>query len=115
MVIPFSRGYTITERSADWSSGRPSVGTGTSRTIQATVTPVDPRQADLLARGGVVGARFRVRTTEDLGDLGDSSPETVTTITVDGREYRLVSFGRWTPVEFGSLAHRSYVAVEVRE
>lgn len=113
MSIPFASTYTVRTYTQSTALGKVSQSLTASTTVQATVTPADDRTLKALPEGLRASAMFRVRTQTDLGDLGDRGDTTDRRIVVGGREYQLRNFGNWTPVNFGSLAHRKYVALEV--
>ena len=111
MSLPFTSAYTVTTRAAGYGvDGLPSEGGATSQTVQAIVTPISDREAQQLPEGVRIRARFKLRTKSDLGDVGEGASVRVV---VDGEEHELVSFGRWTPPPFGSLAHRKYAALRL--
>lgn len=115
MSIPFSSAYTVRTYTVGYGSdGRPTETGPTAQTVQAVVTPLDERALERLPEGMRAGARYRVRTETDLGDLGDRAETSSRRILVDDREYQLEQWGRWDQVSFGALKHHKYVAREIR-
>ena len=115
MSIPFSSDYTVRTYTVGYDSDGRVTETGpTTQTIQSIVTPLDERALERLPEGMRVGARYRVRTETDLGDLGDRAETSSLRILVDGREYQLDQWGRWDQASFGNLNHHKYLAREIR-
>lgn len=114
MSLPFSSAYTVRTYTVGYGSdGRPTETGPTTQTIQAMVTPLDERALQRLPEGMRVGARYKVRTETDLGDLGGAGETTSKRILVDSREYQLEQWGRWDQTSFGSLNHHKYIAREL--
>ena len=115
MSIPFSSAYTVRTYTVGYGSDGRVTETGpTTQTIQAVVTPLDERTLERLPEGMRVGAKYRIRTQTDLGDLGDRSETGSKRIVVDSREYQLDVWGRWDQTSFGGLNHHKYLAREIR-
>ena len=116
MSLPFTSAYVVRTYTVGYDSdGRPTETGPTEQSVQATVTPLDERTLDRLPEGTRVGARYRVRTQTDLGDLGDRASTISGRIVVDSREYQLDQWGRWDQSSFGGLNHHKYLAREVRQ
>ena len=114
MSIPLSSSYTVRTYTVGYGSDGRATETGpTTQTIQASVTPLDERALQVLSEGLRVGARYKVRTQTDLGDLGGDGETTSKRVMVDSREYRLEQWGRWDQTSFGSLNHQKYLAREL--
>lgn len=114
MSLPFASSYTIRTYVVGYDSNGRGTETGpTTSTVQGVVTPLTDRELARLPEGMRAGARFRLRTLTDLGDLGDEGETTSRRIVIEGREYQIDAWGRWDPATFGSLAHNKYLAREV--
>lgn len=114
MGIPFASAQTIRTYTVGYDAqGRASETGPTTTTVQGIVTPLGERELERLPEGMRVGARFRLRTETDLGDMGDAGATTSRRLVVDGREYQLDAWGRWDQSTFGALRHHKYLAREV--
>lgn len=115
MSLPFASAQTIRVYTVGIDGdGRPSETGPTTTTPMGVVTPIDERALRALPEGLRSGARYRLRTEASLGDLGDEGGTTSTRLVVDGREYLLMTWGRWNQTTFGSLKHNKYLAREIQ-
>ena len=114
MSLPFSSAQTIRTYTVGYdAAGRGTESGPVTTTIQGVVTPLSDRDLARMPEGMRAGARFRLRTETDLGDLGDAGETTSRRIVIEGREYQIDAWGRWDQTSFGALKHNKYLAREV--